>query len=83
MCPTFHCNPTVLFTFNCFSKYSGINVKLIYSFCTVTSTKEIKIILRLFLFIAMYCQASSSQFNQSLNLPVVAGWEGSLGTCSR
>ena len=22
-CPTFHCNPTVLFTFNCCSKYSG------------------------------------------------------------
>ena len=32
MCPTFHCNLTVLFTFNCCSKYSGINVKLIYSF---------------------------------------------------
>ena len=31
--------------------------------------KEIQIILRLFLVIAMYCQASSSQFNQSLNLP--------------
>ena len=33
------------------------------------STKEIQIILMLFLVIAMYCQASSSQFNQSLNLP--------------
>ena len=32
MCPTFHCNLTLLFTFNCCSKYSGINVKLIYSF---------------------------------------------------
>ena len=31
--------------------------------------KEIQIILRLFLVIAMYCKASSSQFNQSLNLP--------------
>ena len=31
--------------------------------------KEIQIILRLFLVVAMYCQASSSQFNQSLNLP--------------
>ena len=30
-CPTFHCNPTVLFTSNCCSKYSGINVTLIYS----------------------------------------------------
>ena len=40
MCPTFHCNLTVLFTFNCCSKYSGINVKLIYSFFTVTSTLD-------------------------------------------
>ena len=31
--------------------------------------KEIQIILRLFLVITMYCQASSSKFNQSLNLP--------------
>ena len=31
--------------------------------------KEIEIIHRLFLVIAMHCQASSSQFNQSLNLP--------------
>ena len=38
--------------------------------------KENQIILRLFLVIAIYCQASSSQFNQSLNLPPVpAGWE--------
>ena len=36
MCPTFHCNLTVLFTFNYCSKYSGINVKLIYSFFTVS-----------------------------------------------
>ena len=37
---------------------------------------EIQIILRLFLVIAIYCQASSSQFNQSLNLPLVlAGWQ--------
>ena len=28
MCPTFHCNLTVLFTFHYCSKYSGINVKL-------------------------------------------------------
>ena len=46
--------------------------------------KEIQIILRLFLAIAMYCQASSSQF-QSITQPpaLLAGWEGSLGTCSR
>ena len=25
LCPIFHCNPTVLFTFNCCSKYFGIN----------------------------------------------------------
>ena len=31
--------------------------------------KEIEIIHRLFLVIAMYCQASSSQLNKSLNLP--------------
>ena len=31
--------------------------------------KEIQKILRLFLVITMYCQASSSQFNRSLNLP--------------
>ena len=31
-------------------------------------TKEIEMIHRLFLVIAMYCQASSSQFNKSLNL---------------
>ena len=30
--------------------------------------KDIQIILRLFLVIAMYCQASSSQFYKSLNL---------------
>ena len=40
MCPTFHCNLTVLFTFNCCSKFSGINVKLIYSFLTVTSMEN-------------------------------------------
>ena len=33
------------------------------------STKEIQIILRLFLVIAMYRQDSSSQCNESLNLP--------------
>ena len=33
----------------------------------VCGLKEIEIIHRLFLVIAMYCQASSSQFNESLN----------------
>ena len=36
-------------------------------FCSA-QPKEIQIILRLFLVINIYCQASSSQFNQSLNL---------------
>ena len=47
-------------------------------------SKEIKIILRLFLVIAMYCQGSSSQI-KSITQPLLllAGWEGSLGTCSR
>ena len=40
----------------------------------VIISKEIQIINRLFLDIAMYCQASSSQFNQSLNLS--ASWLG-------
>ena len=34
----------------------------------VIISKEIQIIRRLFLVIAMYCQASSSQINQSINL---------------
>ena len=40
MCPTFHYYCPVLFTFNCCSKYSGINVKLIYNVFTVTSTSD-------------------------------------------
>ena len=32
-------------------------------------SKETEMIRRLFLVIAMYCQASSSQINESLNLP--------------
>ena len=32
MCPNFHCNLTVRFTFNCSSKYSWIIVWLIHSF---------------------------------------------------
>ena len=43
--------------------------------------KEIKIILRLFLVIAMYCQDSSSQIKSITQpLPLLAGWEGSPGT---
>ena len=46
--------------------------------------KEIKMILRLFLVIAMYCQASSSQIKSITQpLPLLASWRGSLGTCSR
>ena len=46
--------------------------------------KEIQIILRLFLVIAMYCQASSSQLFSIIHpLTLLAGWKGSLGTCSR
>ena len=42
--------------------------------------KEIEIIHRLFLVIAMYCQSRSSQFNESLNLPrcQVAGKEAQV-----
>ena len=40
MSPTFHRNLTVLFSSNCCSKYSGIIVKLIYSFFTVTFTLD-------------------------------------------
>ena len=48
------------------------------------STKEIKIVLRLILLIAMYCQGSSSQIKPiTLPLLLLAGWEGSLGTYSR
>ena len=46
--------------------------------------KEIEMIHRLFLIIAMYCQGSSSQIKSITQpLPLLAGWEGSLGTCSR
>ena len=31
MCPNFHCNLTVRFTFNCCSRYSGMILKLIYT----------------------------------------------------
>ena len=47
--------------------------------------QEIEMILRLFLVTAMYCQGSSSQQKKSIIQPLLllAGWEGSLGTCSR
>ena len=51
------------------------------------AAKAIQMIYRLFLVTAMYCQASSSQFfsiTQPLrSFSVLAGWEGSLSTCSR
>ena len=52
------------------SKLRTLNILLlpISLHSKVRQHKEIQIILRLFLVIAMYCQASSSQFNQSLNL---------------
>ena len=40
-----------------------------YHCVKMPEAKEIEIIHRLFLVIAMFCQASSSQFNESLNLP--------------
>ena len=50
------------------------------------NAKEIQIILRLFLVIAMYCQASKSQFKsvQSITQPptLLAGWEGTDFVCS-
>ena len=50
----------------------------------IAAPKDIQIILRLFLVIAMYCQGSSSQiktFTEPSTL--LAGWEGSVGTCGR
>ena len=45
--------------------------------------KDIQIILRLFLVIAMYCQASSSQMKSITQPPaLLAGLEESLGTRS-
>ena len=47
-------------------------------------SKEIQTILRLFLVIAMYRQASSSRIKWITQPPaLLAGWEGSLGTWSR
>jgi hypothetical protein len=59
-----------------FDVYLPIGKTLIFE---MVASKEIQIILRLFLVIAMYCQASSSQF-QSITQPpaLLAGWEGSL-----
>ena len=46
--------------------------------------KAIQMIYRLFLVTAMYCQASFFSITQPLrSFSVLAGWEGSLGTCSR
>ena len=47
------------------------------------AVKDIQIILRLFLVIAMYCQASSSQMKSITQPPaLLAGLEESLGTRS-
>ena len=63
----FACNIGFVTSDTCQDKIS-INVEKI-SYCVRASRiKEIQIILRLFLVMAMYCKASSSQFNQSLNL---------------
>ena len=57
-------------------------LKIIFHIWAKSTTKEIQIILRLFLVIAMYCQASSSQFfSITQPLMLLAGWEGNLGTC--
>ena len=55
-----------------------------YVWLCALQIKEIQKILRLFLVIAMCCQASSSQL-KSITQPLrlLAGWEGILGTCSR
>ena len=42
---------------------------------SVSSVEDIQIKLRLFLFMAMYCQASSSQFFFSITQPLTAGKE--------
>ena len=45
--------------------------------------KEIKMILRLFLVVAVYCQGSSSQIKSNTQpLPLLDGLQESLGTCS-
>ena len=62
------------------SKLMDVQIMLLRPFIG----KDIQIILRLFLVIAMYCQGSSSQI-KSITQPhaLLAGQEGSLGTCSR
>jgi hypothetical protein len=50
----------------------------------INKIKDIQIILMLFLVIDMYCQGSSSQIKPITQPPaLLAGWEASLGTCSR
>ena len=54
----------------------------IQKFIKVDLTKEVKIVYMLFLVIAMYCQASSSQIKSITQpLPLLAGCEGSLSKC--
>ena len=56
----------VYFLFQC--RISNYHEILCAVFYTLGKVREIEIIHRLFLVIAMYCQASSSQVNKSLNL---------------
>ena len=55
--------------FKCGKMYNRKRCCSSFNSKSLIKTKEIEMILRLFLVIAMYCQASSSQINESLNLP--------------
>ena len=63
-----------------FKKGNGVEQKQ-----EISLVKEIEIIHRLFLVIAMYCKLSQFKPVQWITKPttLLAGWEGSLGTCSR
>ena len=54
---------------NCGRRLRPCSNSLETFFSSDTAVKEIEIIHRLFLVITIYCQASSSQFNESLNPP--------------
>ena len=63
-----------------FDVYLPIGKTLIFE---MVASKEIQIILRLFLVIAMYCQGSSSQIKSITQPPaLLAGWEGTDFVCS-
>ena len=79
----------IILVFFFVTKSLVIGQKMNYEMCAnslprpgPTQGKKIQIILRLFLVISMYCQASSSQFFFSITQPLtlLAGLEG---TCSR